>query len=292
MKPAPFEYAVPKTVAEAVALLKQHDGEAKVLAGGQSLIPLLNMRLARPALLVDVARIPELDYIREAGGALAIGAMVRQRVIEESDLVRRRQPLLHGATSFIAHPQIRNRGTIGGSLAHADPAAVYPAVAVALGAELRVAGPGGERTIPASEFFVSYLTTSLDAAEVLTEVRLPALPARTGWAFKEVSRRHGDFALAGVAVLMTLDGGGVCTQARIVPFGVGPVPVRAAAAERVLIGQRPGEKVFEQAAAQVAAAIEAPLSDIHASGEYRKSLAAVLTRRALAEAAVSAASAA
>ncbi len=285
MKPAPFEYHEARTVQEAVSLLQQGQGEARVLAGGQSLMPLLNMRLARPGLLVDMNRVGELDYIRESGGWLAIGAMTRQRAVERSDLVKSRQPLLHAATLYIGHPQIRNRGTVGGSLAHAFPSAEYPAVAVALGAEIRAAGPAGERTIQAEDFFVTYLTTALEPAEVLTEVRFPVLPPRTGWAFTEVARRHGDFALAGVAATLTLDRAGTCSDARIALFGVAPTPVRARAAEALLAGEKPAESPLEQAGQQAGREIDDPPSDVHASSEYRRHLVAVLTRRALTEAA-------
>ncbi|MFN8628473.1 MAG: xanthine dehydrogenase family protein subunit M [Candidatus Binatia bacterium] len=284
MKPPRFDYAAPTTVAEAVALLQQHDTEAKILAGGQSLMPLLNMRLTRPGILVDLGRIPELNYIRQANGTIAIGAMTTKRSVQDSDLVESRQPLLHAATALIGHGAIRNRGTVGGSLAHADPAAEYPAIAVALDAELQAVGPNGARTIKAADFFVSYLTTALEPAEILTEVQFPVLAARTGWSCLEVVRRHGDFAMAGAAVTVTLAGDGRCSGARIVLFGVGAVPLRAAAAEQVVIGQEPGEKAFHDAGQQAAAAVEEPMSDVHASGEYRRYLAQVMTRRALAEA--------
>jgi CO/xanthine dehydrogenase FAD-binding subunit len=286
VKPAPFAYYDPRTVDEAVSLLAQHGSDAKVLAGGQSLMPLLNMRLARPAVVVDVNRIEGLDYIRQENGTLAIGALTRQRAVERSDVVARAQPLLAAATRLIAHPQIRNRGTVGGSLAHADPAAEYPAVALALGAELRVAGPRGERAIQAEDFFVTYLTTALEPDELVTEVRMPSPPARTGWSMMELSRRHGDFALAGVAATLTLAPGGECAGARIVLFGVGPTPLRARAAELALSGRRPGDELFDEAAQAAPETIEEPLSDIHGSTEYRRHLARVLTRRALAEAAV------
>ena len=292
MKPASFDYFDPRTIEEAVSLLQQHEGEAKILAGGQSLMPLLNMRLARPGVLIDLNRVDGLDYIRESNGWLAIGALTRQRAIERSQLVQTRQPLLHAATRFIAHPQIRNRGTIGGSLAHADPAAEYPAVALALDAELRAVGPNGERTIHGADFFVTYLTTALEPTEVLTEVRVPALAGRTGWSFMEVSRRHGDFALAGVAATVTLDSGGRCSAACIALFGVGAKPVRAHGAEQVLIGEMPREQLFAEAGQQASDQIQAPLSDIHASAEYRRHVARVLTRRALAEAVVRAGAAA
>ncbi len=284
MKPPRFDYAAPATIAEAVSLLQQSEGEAKILAGGQSLMPLLNMRLARPTMVIDLGRIAELKYIREADGALAIGAMTTKRTVEDSDTVKGRQPLRHAATLLIAHPQIRNRGTIGGSLAHADPAAEYPAVAVALGAELRAAGPKGTRTISAQDFFVSYLTTALEPAEILTEVRCPVLPPRTGWSCLEVVRRHGDFAMTGAVMTVTLDGRGICSAARIALFGVGPIPVRPQAAEQLLLGAKPSEKLFEDVGRRVNEAIEEPLSDLHASADFRRHLAQVLTRRALAEA--------
>jgi carbon-monoxide dehydrogenase medium subunit len=285
MKPARFDYVAPETAGEAVSLLNDYEGEAKILAGGQSLMPLMNMRLARPGLLVDLGRVAGLDYIRESGGGLAIGAMTTKRAVERSALVKSRQPLLHGATLWIAHPQIRNRGTVGGSMAQADPAAEYPAVALALDAEFRAAGPGGERSIPAEDFFVTYLTTALDENEVLTEVRVPALPERTGWSIQEVARRHGDFAMVGAAITVTLGGGGRCSDARVVLFGVGPTPLRARAAEQVVTGEAPGEAVFAEAGRKAGEELDEPLSDVHASAEYRRHLAEVLTRRGLAEAA-------
>jgi carbon-monoxide dehydrogenase medium subunit len=284
MKPSSFEYVAPGTVGEAVSILEQHEGEAKLLAGGQSLVPLLNMRLARPEVLVDLRKLAELDYIRETDGGLAIGAMTSKGALERSTLVESRQPLLHAATLLVGHPQIRNRGTIGGSMAQADPAAEYPAVAVALGAELRAVGPGGERTIGAEDFFVTYLTTALESSEVLTQVRIPPLAGGTGWSVAEVTRRHGDFAMAGAAITVALDGGRHCSGARIVLFGVGPTPLRVLDAEGVVNGERPDEKLFERAGQKAGEAIEEPLSDIHASAEYRRHLARVLTRRGLAEA--------
>jgi carbon-monoxide dehydrogenase medium subunit len=285
MKPPSFEYAAPSTVAEAVSLLQQHGGEAKILAGGQSLMPLLNMRFARPTALIDLRQVADLDGIREANGGLAIGAMTTKRAVERSALVKSRQPLFHGATLWIAHPQIRNRGTVGGSMAQADPAAEYPAVALALDAEFRAAGPGGERSIPAEDFFVTYLTTALDENEVLTEVRVPALPERTGWSIQEVARRHGDFAMVGAAITVTLGGGGRCSDARVVLFGVGPTPLRARGAEQVVSGEAPDEAVFAEAGKKAGEELDEPLSDVHASAEYRRHLAQVLTRRGLAEAA-------
>ncbi|MFQ5699982.1 MAG: FAD binding domain-containing protein [Myxococcota bacterium] len=284
MKPAPFEYADPTSVEAAVALLRERDGEAQVLAGGQSLMPLLNMRLARPALLVDLRRVPGLDTVREADGGLAIGAMATKRQVEELALVAARHPMLRVATRLIGHPQIRNRGTVGGSMAQADPAGEYPALAVALDAELVAVGPNGPRSIPACEFFVGALTTALADDEILTEVRLPRVPDGTGWSFLEIARRPGDFAMAGAATTLTLDRDGACSQARIVVFGVAPRPQRVRVAEEVLQGETPSKKLFERAAECVTRELADPLSDVHASGEYRRDLAGVLVRRGLAEA--------
>jgi carbon-monoxide dehydrogenase medium subunit len=271
-------------VEEAVSLLQQHAGEAKILAGGQSLMPLLNMRFARPSALVDLRRVADLVGIREDAGGLAIGAMTTKRAVERSPLVKSSQPLLHASTLWIAHPQIRNRGTVGGSMAQADPAAEYPAVALALGAEFRVAGPGGERTIPAKDFFVTYLTTALEENEVLTTVHVPAFPERTGWSIQEVARRHGDFAMVGAAITLVLDGSR-CADARIVLFGVGPTALRVRDAEQIVAGEAPGEALFAEVARKACESLDEPLSDVHASAEYRRHLAGVLTRRGLAEAA-------
>lgn len=284
MKPAPLDYAAPETLAEAVSLLADQSREAKVIAGGQSLMPMLNMRLARPELLVDLRRVQGLDYIREDQGSVRIGAMTTKREVERSPLVRERLPLLHAATLHVGHPQIRSRGTVGGSMAQADPAAEYPAVAVALGASMRAVGPGGERTISAADFFVTYLTTALEEDEVLVEVSFPVPAPGTGWSFTEISRRHGDFALAGVAVTVSLDAGGAVSDSAIVLFGVGPGPVRVDAAEEQIRGGRPGDELYRQAAAAVAATLTDPPADVHADSDYRRQLAATLTARALAEA--------
>jgi CO/xanthine dehydrogenase FAD-binding subunit len=284
MKPPSFDYEAPTSLDQAVALLAANEFDAKLLAGGQSLMPLLNMRLTRPALLIDLARIPGLGTISEERGVIAIGAMARQREVELSPLVRDRHPLLRAALLHVAHPQNRNQGTIGGSLAHADPAAELPALAVALDAELEATGPDGKRTIPAADFFLTYLTTSLAGSEILTAVRYPALPAKTGWSFIEVARRHGDFALTGAIAVITLDTAGRIGSARVVLFAVDSKPRRASAAETLLVGEAPSSALFERAATAASGAIEEPLSDVHATAEFRKSLAVTLTRRALAEA--------
>lgn len=283
MKPPRFEYLLPRSLDEALAMLAEHAEAAKALAGGQSLVPLLNFRLVRPAYLVDLNEIPGLDAIRVDDGRLALGAMARQRAVERSALVRERCPLLADAAPQIGHTQIRNRGTLGGSLAHADPAGELPAVVAALEGELVLRSRRGERRLTPERFFVGYLTTATEPDELLVEVRLPVAPARTGTAFLEVSRRHGDFALVGVAATVTLDEGGVCTGCAIALTGVGPTPVVARDAARALVGVEPSAGAFEDVARRVAAPLT-PDSDLHASSEYRRHLAGVLTRRALARA--------
>lgn len=282
MKPAAFEYHAPETVEEAVGLLETYGDQAKVLAGGQSLVPLMNMRLARPAVIVDINRIRALDHLTQDGDGLRVGALCRQRNAERAALVATRCPLLHAALRLVGHVQIRNRGTVVGSLTHADPAAELTAVLAALGGTVTAVGPDGTRTIPADEFFVSYLTTSLDPRELVTEARFPTLPEGAGWSWMEIARRHGDFALAGVGVVVAVSGGRI-TDARIGLTGVGPTPVRAARTERALAGRAPCDALWNEAADAVRAEIE-PDGDIHASAEYRRHVAGVLTRRALAEA--------
>jgi CO/xanthine dehydrogenase FAD-binding subunit len=291
MKPVPFGYVAASSAEEAVALLAQHGDDAMILAGGQSLLPLLNLRLARPSMLVDVSRIAELDYIVASDGALEIGAVTRKRALEFSPLVRERHPLLHTATCLIGHAPIRSRGTVGGSLVQADPAAEYPALAVALGATLRVVGTHAERTIAAGDFFQGFLATALAPGELLAAVRWPLLPSRSGWSCLEFARRPGDFALSGVVASVSLDDSGRYSDVRLVPFGVGPRPVRVRAAEAALAGERPGESLHLHAAERAVAELEPPQSDVHASSEYRAHLTRVLLQRALAEASTRAAGA-
>lgn len=288
LKPASFDYEAPTTLSAALALLAAAGDEAKVLAGGQSLVPLLNLRLARPARLVDVNRVPGLDAIRLADGHLTVGALVRHRAVERSDLVRRHCPLLHQAVGHIGHVQIRNRGTVGGSLAHADPAAELPAVMAALGATLILTGVAGERAVPARDFFRGFFATALQPGELLTAVRVPGAPPGTGSAFLEVARRHGDFALCGVAAQVQLDPAGRVTAVWLGLTGVGPGPVVPADACAVLVGELPTAGAIAAAADKAAAACD-PEDDIHASAEYRRHVAGVLTRRAL-TAAIAAAS--
>jgi aerobic carbon-monoxide dehydrogenase medium subunit len=280
MKPPPFEYAAPRKTDEALALLAQHGDRAKVLAGGQSLLPLLNFRLAQPEVLVDVNRVADLAYIRPANGGLAIGALTRQHALERSDAVRERLPIVAEACRLIGHLPIRHRGTLGGSLAHADPASELPAVMVALEAEMTASRVGGRRTLPADQFFTGIFTTALEPDELLTEIRVPGLPPRTGSAFLEIARRAGDFALVGVAALVTLDDGGRVSRARLALCGAGPTPLRAREAERVLVGERPEGRVLDDAAERMAAATDPP-GDIHASAAFRKKLARHVGRQAI-----------
>lgn len=279
MKPPVFEYHDPGSVDEAVELLGRYGGEAKVLAGGQSLLPLLNLRLARPRALVDINRIDALDYVRQESGWLRVGARVRQRTVERDGAVERAVPLLAEAVRYVGHPQIRSRGTVCGSLAHADPAAELPAVAVALGARMVACSPAGLRELPAEEFFTGPLLTALGPDELLVEVQFPCTAPGWGWAFVEVSHRHGDYALCAVAAGVRLDGSQV-REARVVCAGVGPVPTRVREAETALVGQA-SEDEAARAAAEEARRHVQPEADIHASADFRRHLAGVLTHRAV-----------
>jgi CO/xanthine dehydrogenase FAD-binding subunit len=282
LKPAPFDYYEPKTLPEALNLLAQFGETAKPLAGGQSLVPMMNMRLARPAQLIDLNGLRELNYLNVENEELCIGAMTRQRVLERSAIVAEGWPLLREATRYVGHVQIRNRGTVGGSLVHAYPSAELPVVMTALEASLVLRSAQGDRTVPASGFFVDAMTTSLKTGELLVEVRVPHVPSRTGWSFQEVSRRHGDFALMGVAGLLTLRSGGTIEQARLVFCGA--TPYRTLKVEQQLVGERAESALFRDAANLAAADLD-PDSDIHASAEYRKEVAKVLARRVLEQAA-------
>ncbi|MCM3880223.1 MAG: xanthine dehydrogenase family protein subunit M [Vicinamibacterales bacterium] len=280
MKPAPFEYFQPHSVDEAVALLAEHGGDAKPLAGGQSLIPAMNFRLATPSVLVDLNGIPELAYIKN-DDALRLGGMTRQRTVERSAVVARGAPLVTETMPFIAHAAIRNRGTVGGSLAHADPAAELPAVMLTLNARLVLRSRNGSRTVSAGDFFVGLFATALEPGEILTEVEIPRPAARSGHAFEEMSRRHGDFALVGAAAAVVLDGAGKCAGARIVLLSVGDRPMLAEQASAVLMGQSPTDEAIRAAAVTAAEKDIDPSTDIHASARYRRQLASVLTRRVL-----------
>ncbi|MFZ0752487.1 MAG: xanthine dehydrogenase family protein subunit M [Trebonia sp.] len=279
MKLPYVEYEAPTTMAEAVDLLAEHQDEASVLAGGQSLIPLMALRLARPAVLIDINGLSELSLVAVEDGRVTIGAMTREYVAEDSAAIGDTVPLLAAALPLIGHEAIRSRGTIGGSLAHADPAAELPAVARALDAEFVVRGRAGERVVPAADWFEGYLATSRRPDEILAEVRFPAAGPGTGVAFLEVARRHGDFAIVGLAVSLTL-ADGVISDARLAFAGVSDVPVRAAEAEDLLIGERPSAELFAEAARVATAALDPP-ADLNGSPEYRKQIAATLVRRGL-----------
>ena len=280
MKPAPFEYVRPASLGEALGVLRQRGDDAKVLAGGQSLVPLMNFRLARPAVIVDLNGLSDLAYIRPSNGSLTLGAMTRQRTIEKSAEVRERAPLLAEATPLIGHLPIRTRGTIGGSLVHADPAAEYPVVMVAMDAEMTLVREGGTRRVLAGDFFETYLSTAIAPDEILTEIRIPGLPTGASVAFLEISRRHGDFAIVAAATVVALAASGEIAGARIALGGVGPRPVRARAAEQLLVGQRPTAALLAEAARTVMPETDPP-EDIHASAEYRREMSAVFARRAL-----------
>ena len=279
MKPAPFDYARPRNLQEAVELLAARPDEAKILAGGQSLVPMMAFRLATPDVLIDLNGVGELEGVRLEDGDLVLGAMARHRDAEDFRGLRDRCALVADAVGLIGHPAIRNRGTVGGSIAHADPAAEWPAVLTALGGSVVAAGPNGSRTIGAGELFDTYFTTTLAADEILAEVHLPLPPAGAGSAFIELARRHGDFALAGAAVVLELDGE-IVAEARVVLIGVADRPFRAVTAESFLRGAAATDETLALAAASIGPEIE-PMSDVHGSSDYRRHVAGVMLQRAL-----------
>ncbi len=279
MIPGEFEYFSPSTLQEAVALLQEHGDDAKVLAGGQSLIPAMRFRLALPEVLIDINNISDLDYVRESNGHLAIGAMTRESDLEESDLVQQKFSLLADATRVIADPIVRNRATVGGNLAHADPANDHPAVMLAYNAEMIALGPNGTRSIPVDDFFVDLFENALSDDEILTEVRIPTPGANTGGAYIKVERKVGDYAVSAVAVQLTMEGDR-CTAARIGLTNVSPVPMRAKGAEAVLVGNVVTDDVLE-AAGQAAAAECDPSPDLRGSVAYKRDLTRVITKRAI-----------
>lgn len=282
LKPAEFIYSAPSSVQEALEILAEHSHDAKILAGGQSLIPAMNFRVTAPAMLVDLNRIEPLSFIlREADGTLRIGAMTRQRTVERSQEVRDGWPLLAEAMPHVAHPQIRNRGTIGGSLVHADPAAELPVVMVALGAQFVIKSVHGERTVAARSFFQSLFTVDAQPDEILTEIVIPPVPKGSGSAFLEVARRHGDYAMMGVAALVTVDEGGLCKSAMLAYLNAGETPMIAGKAAKSLVDQRPHERLIAEAARIASQGEIAPTGNLHASADYQRHLADVLTRRAL-----------
>lgn len=286
MKPPPLDYHDPHSLDEALELLQRYGDDAKVLAGGQSLMPLLNFRISAPAVLIDINQISDLSYIQHEAGQIRIGALTRQRKIEFSPLVQEQLPLLHQATTLIGHLPIRTRGTIGGSMVHADPAAEYPAVAVALEAEFVVQGPSGTRVLPAEDFFVTYLTTAVRPDELLVEIRFPIAGSISGsthgWAFVEFARRHGDFALVGIAALIDVKGEQY-RSARLSTAGVGPTPTRLREVEQMLEKDGLTEKSVLAATSRAAELVE-PDSDLHASADFRRQLTQVLTQRAIRQA--------
>jgi len=284
VKPPPFAYDDPTTLDEALALLEEHGDDAKVLAGGQSLVPLLNFRLARPERIVDINKLDPLAYVRADEGVLRIGTLTRHAALERSRDVAARVPLLSEAVSLVGHVQIRNRGTVGGSVAHADPAAELPVAFAALETRYHVRSRDHDRVIESDEMFVTHLTTALEADELLTEIEVPVPPPRTGAAFVEFARRHGDFALGGAAVLLTLDDGGFCKRARIALLAAAPTPIRAREAEEWLLGATIDAATAGEAAARAVADVH-PTGDIHGGTEYRRALVETLVQRALLRAA-------
>jgi carbon-monoxide dehydrogenase medium subunit len=281
VKPAPFEYVAASSAADAVEALRRHGDEAKVLAGGQSLIPMLALRLARPAALVDINGCGDLEGMAESGGVLTVNALGRQRALER--WARERAPLLAEALRWVAHPPIRNRGTVVGSIVHADPASELPALLLCLDGEVVARRRGGERVIAADQLYVAPLTTSLESDELATAVRFTLPPEGAGWGFAEVTRRHGDFALVGCAAVLALDGAGAVTHARLGFFGVGGTPVRSGPGESALLGRQATPARIGEAAKAAAAALR-PDGDLHATAEYRSTVAATLAERVLAAA--------
>jgi carbon-monoxide dehydrogenase medium subunit len=278
-----FDYHAPTTLQEALSLLSQYAGEAKILAGGHSLIPIMNLRLAQPKALIDLGKIPGLSGIREENGTVVIGAMTTHYMVESSALLRQKVPILPETAAVIGDVQVRNRGTIGGSIAHADPAGDFPATAVALDLQLKAVGPRGERTLKARDFFVEILTTTLQPDEILTEIRVPVFAARTGSAYEKFPNPASRYAIVGVAAVVTVDGDGVCQQASVGLNGITGKPVAAVGVEQALAGKPLSQQTIDEAAAKAADGLEAS-GDIFASAAYRIHLARVLTKRALAKA--------
>jgi CO/xanthine dehydrogenase FAD-binding subunit len=281
MKPAPFEYHAPDSIDQAVELYNQYNGEAKILAGGQSLVPAMNFRVVQPGALIDLNRVAELSYIREDGEVIRIGSMARERHLEFNSLIEKHAPLLHEAVPFIAHPQIRNRGTIGGSIVHSDPAAELPVLMTALNARLKARNVSGERWVDAKDFFVGMFTTALEPDEILVEIELPFSPPRTGWSFMEVAPRAGDYAMMGVAVLLTLDENGKCQKAKLVYLNAGEGPVEATEAAGSLESQVIDAKSIKSAAEHASEKEMNPFGNMHASADFQRHLAKVLTQKAL-----------
>jgi aerobic carbon-monoxide dehydrogenase medium subunit len=280
MIPPAFEYLRPNTLPEAIAFLQQYGDDAKILSGGQSLIPMMKFRLARPGHLIDINRISGLSYIKEEGGYLKIGGLVREAELEDSPLIRQKYPILFDTSRVIADPQVRNMATLAGNLAHGDPANDHPATMLALGAEIVAVGPQGERVIPVANFFITLFTTDLQHDEIVTEIRIPTPPANSGGAYLKLERKVGDFATAAVAAQVTVDQGGTCQKAGIGLTNVGATPIKAAKAEESLLGKKLDETTITQAA-QLAAEAAQPSADLRGPEEYKRGLVKELTRRAL-----------
>ena len=280
MIPAPFEYAAPNSLEEALRLVERHGEEAKILAGGHSLLPLMKLRLAQPRYVIDIGRLRGMSYIREENGHIAIGALTTHAEIENSSLLRAKCPLLAEAAAAIGDVQVRNRGTLGGNLAHADPAADYPAALLALEVEIVAASTAGARRIPVNEFFLDMLTTALRPGEILSQVRVTPLAPHTGAAYEKLHQPASGFAIVGVAARLTLGKGGKIEDAGVGVTGLGPKAFRAEAVEKALRGKNASDKIFTDAARYAAQGVE-PLSDLHASADYRREMASVCTRRAL-----------
>ncbi len=283
MIPASFDYHAPASLADAIALLQQHGDQAKVLSGGQSLLPLLKLRIGAAGHLVDIGRIPGLEYIKEEGGFLKIGGRTRESLLERSEIITSRYPILHDTALVIADPLVRNRATVGGNLAHADPANDHPATMLALGAEVIATGPRGERTIPIGKFFTGIFSTALAADEILTEIRIPIPPPRSGGAYVKLERKVGDFATAAAAVQVTLGAGGEIERAGIGITAAGPTPIQATDAEKFLLKKRPDAAAIAEAS-RLAAAATSPTADRRGAVQYKREMARVLTVRALAKA--------
>ena len=281
MKPAPFEYHAPDSLDEALFILHNSAGDAKILAGGQSLVPAMNFRVVQPSALIDLNRVLELGYVREDNGHLRIGAMTRERHLESDASIIKRTPLLYEAAPHIAHPQIRNRGTIGGSIVNADPAAELPVLMLASQARLKARNVSRERWIEAKDFFVGMFTTALEPDEILVEIEIPFMPPRTGWSFLEVAPRAGDYAMMGVAVLVTLDEMGKCESAKLVYLNAGDGPVDATEVAQLLPGESFSEELINSVAETASGTEITPFGNIHASVDYQRHLANVLTQKAL-----------
>jgi len=284
MKPASFEYHSPTTIEEALGIKAEHGEDAKILAGGQSLVPAMNFRVVQPSVLVDLNRITDMSYIRRDGNVIRVGAMSRERHLEFDTIIEKHTPLLHEAVPFIAHPQIRNRGTIGGSIVHADPAAELPVLTTALNARFKAKSKTSERWLDAKDFFAGMFTTALTGDEILVEIELPFMPPDTGWSFTEVAPRSGDYALMGVAATVTLDNNGKCKSAKLVYLNAGDGPVDAIETAKALKGQTLNDKTFEEAALHASENEINPFGNVHTSPEFQKHLAKTLTKRVLATA--------